>query len=127
MTAVTHPYFDPLGAGFIVSVSHTVTLPAAINNSHKVYAVMGGDLTISSFGASVLKTMGPKCIKNGKLQCFLMDTSGYIVYHPNFENVYNDSSKVCMGSFSSIIPRNCLVFRFLHENWAVSTRALIIG
>lgn len=91
---LTHPYLDPLGAGFIVSVSHTVRMDAAVGNDHKTYAVVGGDLTISSLGASLVEKMGEKCRHHDKLQCFLMDTSGYIIYHPNFENAYNVSDKV---------------------------------
>lgn len=91
---LTHPYLDPLGAGFIVTVSHTVRMDAAVGNDHKIYAVVGGDLTISSFSASLVKKLGKQCTNEGMLQCFLMDTSGYIIYHPNFENAYNDSLKV---------------------------------
>ena len=92
---LTHPYLDPLGAGFIVSVSHTVTMDAAVGNDQKTYAVVGGDLTISSLGASLEEKMGEKCNNHGRLQCLLMDTSGYIIYHPSFKNAYNVSEKVC--------------------------------
>lgn len=94
---LTHPYLDPLGAGFIVSVSHTVTrdlLDPSLSNDHKIFAVVGGDITISSLGASLLKEMGKGCVYKKELRCFLMDTRGYIIYHPDFEEAYNDSSLV---------------------------------
>ena len=41
------------------------------------------------------KHIGKQCLGSGnKLHCFLVDSSGYIVYHPNFDNAYNDSSIV---------------------------------
>ncbi|XP_068758556.1 VWFA and cache domain-containing protein 1-like [Montipora capricornis] len=96
-TTLTHPYLDPLGAGFVVTVSHTITrdlLDPSLSNDHKIFAVVGGDLTISSLGASMAKTMGKHCVFKEELRCFLMDTRGYIVYHPDFEDAYNDTSKV---------------------------------
>ncbi|KAJ7370743.1 hypothetical protein OS493_030163 [Desmophyllum pertusum] len=38
--------------------------------------------------------IGQSCKSGGKLHCFLLDSSGYVVYHPSFKNVYNDSTKV---------------------------------
>ena len=96
-TTVTHPYLDPLGAGFVVSISHTVTremLDPSLSNDHKIFAVVGGDLTISSLGASLSREMGDGCVYKKELRCFLMDTRGYIIYHPDFEEAYNDSSLV---------------------------------
>ncbi|XP_074608634.1 VWFA and cache domain-containing protein 1-like isoform X2 [Acropora palmata] len=96
-TTVTHPYLDPLGAGFVVSISHTVTremLDPSLSNDHKIFAVVGGDLTISSLGASLSREMGDGCVYKKELRCFLMDTRGYIIYHPDFEEAYNDSSLI---------------------------------
>ena len=92
-TILTHPYLDPVGAGFVVSVSHSVKL----SKKQKLFAVTGGDLTVANLGASLAKRLGKGCFNEGKFNCFLMDTSGYIVYHPSFENVYNNSTKVCMN------------------------------
>ena len=66
----------------------------SLSNDHKIFAVVGGDLTISSLGASMAKKMGKHCVFKEELRCFLMDTRGYIVYHPDFEDAYNDTSKV---------------------------------
>ena len=94
VVTLTPPYLDPLGAGFIVSISHS--LKTKFNNKRsleKLFGVVGGDLAVSSLGAILAKKIGTNC-KNAGMRCFLMDNSGYIVYHPNFENVFNDSSKV---------------------------------
>lgn len=90
--SLTAPYLDPLGAGFIVSISQSLKTEYGRKN---LFGVVGGDLTVSNFGANFKNNIGTKCLDSkGKLRCFLLDTSGYVVYHPDFDNVYNDSSKI---------------------------------
>jgi len=90
--SLTAPYLDPLGAGFIVSISQSLKTAYGKKN---LFGVIGADLTVSNFGAMLRKHIGKRCLGSGnKLHCFLVDSSGYIVYHPNFDNAYNDSSKV---------------------------------
>lgn len=88
----TAPYLDPLGAGFIVSISQSLKTAYGKRN---IFGVTGSDLTVSNFGAMLRKHIGKRCLdSDNKLHCFLVDSSGYIVYHPDFEKAYNDSSKV---------------------------------
>ena len=89
--SLTAPYLDPLGAGFIVSISETLKTEHGKKN---LFGVIGADLTISNFGAMFKNNIGQGCKSGGKLHCFLLDSSGYVVYHPSFKNVYNDSTKV---------------------------------
>jgi len=90
--SLTAPYLDPLGAGFIVSISQSLKTAYGKKNP---FGVIGADLTVSNFGAMLRKHIGKRCLGSGnRLHCFLVDSSGYIVYHPNFDNAYNDSSKV---------------------------------
>ena len=88
----TAPYLDPLGAGFIVSISQSLKTAYGKEN---IFGVTGADLTVSNFGALLRKHIGKQCLGfNNKLYCFLVDSSGYIVYHSDFDKAYNDSSKV---------------------------------
>lgn len=86
------PYLDPLGAGFIVSISQSIKTSYGKKN---LFGVVGGDLTISNFGTNFKNNAGKKCLDYSRnLRCFLLDTSGYVVYHPNFEHVGNNPNKV---------------------------------
>ena len=90
MSSLTAPYLDPLGAGFIVSISQSLS-----TSYHKIFGVIGADLTVSNFGAMLRKKIGGKCRdEDNSLFCFVVDSNGYVVYHPDFDNAYNDSSKV---------------------------------
>lgn len=90
--SLTAPYLDPLGAGFIVSISQSLKTAYGKKN---VFGVIGADLTVSNFGAMFRNHIGKRCLdSSNKLHCFLVDSSGYIVYHTNFDNAYNDSNKV---------------------------------
>ena len=86
------PYLDPLGAGFIVSISQSIRTSYGRKN---LFGVVGGDLTVSNFGAHFKKKVGKKCLDSkGYLRCFLLDSSGYVVYHPTFEDVGDNPNKV---------------------------------
>ena len=90
--SLTAPYLDPLGAGFILSISQSLNTSYGKKN---IFGVIGADLTVSNFGARLRKTIGKKCLDSeNKLRCFIVDSNGYVVYHPNFDDAYNDSSKV---------------------------------
>ena len=90
--SITTPYLDPLGAGFIVSMSQSLN---TAYGKKRLFGVVGVDLTVSNFGALFRKHIGKRCLdSNKKPHCFLIDSGGYVVYHPHFDNVYNDSSKI---------------------------------
>jgi len=90
--SLTAPYLDPLGAGFIVSISQSLK---TAYGKKSLFGVTGADFTVSNFGAMYRKHIGKRCLDSyKKLHCFLVDSNGFIVYHPHFDNAYNDSSKV---------------------------------
>ena len=92
LVSLTAPYLDPLGAGFIVSISQSLK---TAYGKKTPFGVIGADLTVSNFGAMYRKHIGKRCLHSyKKLHCFLVDSNGFIVYHPHFDNAYNDSSKV---------------------------------
>lgn len=107
--SLTAPYLDPLGAGFIVSISQSLKTAHGKKN---LFGVIGADLTVSNFGAMFRNHIGKRCLdSSNKLHCFLVDSSGYVVYHPNFDNAYNDSNKVLDKHITAVdagIARNLI-------------------
>lgn len=80
---ITAPYLDMGGAGYIVTLSHTIYegKPAALHSSSdNVMAVMGIDFTLSYFYKLLLEFM-PSC-KKDRMVCFLLDDKGYLIAHP---------------------------------------------
>lgn len=79
--SLTTPYLDPLGAGFIVSISQSLKTAYGRKN---LFGVIGADLTVSNFRAIFKNHIGKKCLdSSNRLHCFLLDSSGYVVYHPS--------------------------------------------
>ncbi|CAG5123241.1 unnamed protein product, partial [Candidula unifasciata] len=77
------PYLDVGGAGYIVTISHTIFegKPAALHSPlDKVVAVMGMDITLGYFH-KLLATHIKICEHKG-IRCFLMDDRGYLIAHP---------------------------------------------
>lgn len=78
------PYLDVGGAGYIVTVSHTIFegRRAALHSPQdKVAAVMGMDVTLGYF-YKILAEKVPAC-EQPTVRCFIMDDSGYLISHPD--------------------------------------------
>lgn len=78
------PYLDVGGAGYIVTLSHTIHegRPDAIHSSKQaVVAVVGVDFSMGYFYKLLLDTMSFCEEKN--IKCFLMDDKGYLIAHPS--------------------------------------------
>jgi len=88
----TTPYRDPLGAGVIVTVSHAITMVTKEANEKTVFGVAAADWTLSYLDNRVRNELGLPCQNVETTTCFLIDTAGYIVFHPRFvqRNVYDD-------------------------------------
>lgn len=69
-TILTPPYLDAGGAGYIVTVAYAT--------DHVVVAM---DVTFGYVFKLILEHM-PFCSEK-KIKCFMMDDSGYLIYHPN--------------------------------------------
>ncbi|KAE8746531.1 hypothetical protein FOCC_FOCC006765 [Frankliniella occidentalis] len=81
---LTAPYLDVGGAGYIVTLSHTIFegRPAALHSSNDaVVAVIGVDFTMGYLYKLLLDTM-PFC-EERNIKCFLMDDKGYLIAHPS--------------------------------------------
>ncbi|XP_055956054.1 VWFA and cache domain-containing protein 1 [Patella vulgata] len=82
---LTAPYLDVGGAGYIVTISHTIFegKPAALHSpADRVAAVMGMDITMGYFHKLLIDNI-PAC-KQPTVRCFLMDDKGYLIAHPAF-------------------------------------------
>lgn len=79
----TGPYLDVGGAGYVVTISHTVHSSSAQMSSGHSVAVMGIDFTLRYF-YKVLMDLLPVCNQDGgnKIRCFIMEDRGYLVAHP---------------------------------------------
>ncbi|KAK3730520.1 hypothetical protein QZH41_005735 [Actinostola sp. cb2023] len=88
----TTPYRDPLGAGLIITISHSITMATQNPNDKTLFGVVAADLTISYLDILVKNELGFRCKDTKTTTCFLVDTAGYVVFHPRFvqRNVYDD-------------------------------------
>ncbi|XP_030228638.1 VWFA and cache domain-containing protein 1 isoform X2 [Gadus morhua] len=79
----TGPYLDVGGAGYVVTISHTIHTSSSNMASGYAVAVMGIDFTLRYF-YKVLLDLLPICNQdNGnKIRCFIMEDRGYLVAHP---------------------------------------------
>ncbi|CAL1284587.1 unnamed protein product [Larinioides sclopetarius] len=81
---LTAPYLDVGGAGYVITLSHTVFegKPTAMHSpDDNIVAVMGIDFTFGYFYKFLLEKI-PAC-KLDHMICFLLDDKGYLVAHPD--------------------------------------------
>jgi hypothetical protein len=81
---LTAPYLDVGGAGYIVTVSHTVFEGKAASmhsSTDTVMAVLGMDFTLGFFYKLLLDTI-PFC-DEANVKCFILDDKGYLIAHPS--------------------------------------------
>ncbi|XP_019730967.1 VWFA and cache domain-containing protein 1 [Hippocampus comes] len=79
----TGPYLDAGGAGYVVTISHTIHASSSQMAPGYAVAVMGIDFTLRYF-YKVLLDLLPICNqdKGNKIRCFIMEDRGYLVAHP---------------------------------------------
>ncbi|KAM4575122.1 VWFA and cache domain-containing protein 1 [Fundulus diaphanus] len=79
----TGPYLDVGGAGYVVTISHTIHASSSQMAPGYAVAVMGIDFTLRYF-YKVLLDLLPICNQDRghKLRCFIMEDRGYLVAHP---------------------------------------------
>uniref|UniRef100_A0A8C5GRJ0 VWFA and cache domain-containing protein 1 n=1 Tax=Gouania willdenowi TaxID=441366 RepID=A0A8C5GRJ0_GOUWI len=83
LVTFTGPYLDIGGAGYVVTISHTIHASSAQMAPGYAVAVMGIDFTLRYF-YKVLLDLLPICNqdKGNKIRCFIMEDRGYLVAHP---------------------------------------------
>ncbi|KAM9482909.1 VWFA and cache domain-containing protein 1 [Clarias gariepinus] len=79
----TGPYLDVGGAGYVVTISHTIHASSSQMAPGYAVAVMGIDFTLRYF-YKVLLDLLPICNQDrgNKIRCFIMEDRGYLVAHP---------------------------------------------
>ncbi|XP_042191042.1 VWFA and cache domain-containing protein 1 [Callorhinchus milii] len=79
----TGPYLDVGGAGYVVTLSHTIHSSSSLSAPGHAVAVMGIDFTLRYF-YKVLLDLLPVCNQDGgnKIRCFIMEDKGYLLAHP---------------------------------------------
>ncbi|CAG2118573.1 unnamed protein product, partial [Medioppia subpectinata] len=75
----TAPYLDVGGAGYIVTLSHTIH---AQNGDPNAVAVIAMDFTLGYFHKFLQTHMGSIC-RTEQIACFIMDDRGYLIAHPS--------------------------------------------
>lgn len=81
---LTAPYLDVGGAGYIVTISHTIYEghPQSFHSaSDKIIAVMGMDVTLGYFYKMILDHITVCRLPN--IRCFLINDDGYMIAHPS--------------------------------------------
>ncbi|XP_068446060.1 VWFA and cache domain-containing protein 1 isoform X2 [Clinocottus analis] len=83
LVTFTGPYLDVGGAGYVVTISHTIHASSSLMAPGYAFAVMGIDFTLRYF-YKVLLDLLPICNqdKGNKIRCFIMEDRGYLVAHP---------------------------------------------
>lgn len=82
--AITEPYLDAAGAGYVVSISYAVYEKRYSSNNRIAYqpiAVVSIDFTRGFFFKMLLDSL-PICSYDD-IKCFLMDDKGYLIAHKN--------------------------------------------
>lgn len=89
--AITEPYLDAGGAGYVVSVSYTIFESKHSSASRQPIAVVSLDFTRGFFYKMLLEEL-PEC-GNDNIKCFMMDDKGFLLAHPNVMEPSNDNHR----------------------------------
>lgn len=79
---LTSPYLDAGGAGYIVTISHTIYEKSPTGEHTNTVAVMAMDVTFGYIHKMLLEIV-PYCSVHETVKCFIIDDKGYLIYHPN--------------------------------------------
>lgn len=82
--AVTEPYLDAAGAGYIISVSYAIyekRYSPNQNRSFQPIAVVSMDFTRGFFYKMLIDSLS--ICSYDDIKCFLMDDKGFLIAHPN--------------------------------------------
>lgn len=77
---LTEPYLDAAGAGYIVTLAHTIH-EGGVHHSAPI-AVVAIDVTVG-FLYKLLLAADPACGSEPSVKCFLMEDAGFVLAHPS--------------------------------------------
>ncbi|CRK94283.1 CLUMA_CG007798, isoform A, partial [Clunio marinus] len=90
--AITEPYLDAGGAGYVVSVSYAIMETKHSGTAKQPIAVVALDFTRGFFYRMLLEELEECKIAN--IKCLLMNDKGYLLAHPNvMESTSNDNHR----------------------------------
>lgn len=90
--AITEPYQDAGGAGFVVTVSYTIfESKHSSKGSRQPIAVVSLDFTRGFFYKILLDEL-PECGIDS-IKCFMMNDKGFLIAHPNVLESTNDNHR----------------------------------
>ncbi|XP_046425464.1 VWFA and cache domain-containing protein CG16868 [Neodiprion fabricii] len=113
---LTSPYLDAGGAGYVVTLSHTIFegRSAALHSSNDpVLAVVSMDVTMGYF-ARLLLEMFSFC-GDIKVKCFLMDDKGYLISHPALFEAQNKVEQQHLTHVEPVVANDILNHEFFVE------------
>ncbi|XP_065835892.1 VWFA and cache domain-containing protein 1-like isoform X2 [Oscarella lobularis] len=77
---LSSPYVDGFGAGYVITLSHTIL--SGRGENPQVMAVAAMDFTIPFMWTELTRSMS-QC-QNSGTRCVLIDNAGFVVIHPDF-------------------------------------------
>eukprot|EP00118_Oscarella_pearsei_P016090 m.150910 g.150910 ORF g.150910 m.150910 type:complete len:1501 (+) comp38558_c0_seq16:74-4576(+) len=75
------PYLDGFGAGYVITLSHTIV--AGRGSNPEALAVAAMDFTLPYFWTQLVNAY-PECRSTESKRCIVIDSSGFVVMHPDF-------------------------------------------
>eukprot|EP00117_Sycon_ciliatum_P047149 scpid21407/ scgid4711/ VWFA and cache domain-containing protein 1 len=88
------PYLDAFGAGYVVTLSTTIHQSSVRSNPSAVGAVMAMDFAVGFLNEFMISVYG-SCANS--YRCMLLDSSGYLVFHPSFLSASANPEWVHLG------------------------------
>ncbi|XP_062512839.1 VWFA and cache domain-containing protein 1-like isoform X2 [Corticium candelabrum] len=80
-STLSAPYLDAFGAGYVVTLSHTIARNSLTDP--EALAVASMDFTLPYFWR-MLSEQHSDCRPGGNSKCFVIDSSGYVIIHESF-------------------------------------------
>ncbi|XP_077994597.1 VWFA and cache domain-containing protein 1-like [Glandiceps talaboti] len=119
------PYRAASGAGYVITMSHTIiesTKGTSSGTSDEVIAVMGMDFTLSYF-SFLLKRLYSQCDER-RYSCFVMDSSGYLIYHDSFFTVDNGEINIDKPHITEVEELRSIAEHLIEEGVLVKTKCV---
>eukprot|EP01084_Bolivina_argentea_P056361 103173_1 len=114
----TTPYFDAATGQLIASGATVITAP----NSIYPYGVAAFDYKFNDFITYWNDIMNPICDEHNNQRCYLIDTSGFLIYYQGISDDINDKdiSIKFLGDFEPTLMQSLLDIGFFMNNTNVN-------
>eukprot|EP00117_Sycon_ciliatum_P009972 scpid19042/ scgid12050/ VWFA and cache domain-containing protein 1 len=102
---LSSPYLDAFGAGFVVTLGTTITQSVNQSSISAVGAVMAVDFTLGYLDEVLQRVYPPRA----GLRYIIIDSSGYLVFHPDFLTDARSPEWVHLGHKEPFVMRDLLL------------------